>query len=148
MALVGFSDDLWSPFFNEWPGAAGALSQRSERGPSLRNIPLDVVEKEQAFEIKADVPGVDKKDIKLSVDGDVLSLSVQKSQAKEDKKQDEKGKLKYHRTERSSTWVQRSLRLPESADLSKISAKYADGVLQMEVPKSEEKTRTHSVQIE
>ena len=44
MALVGFSDDLWSPFFNEWPGAAGALSQRSERGPSLRNIPLDVVE--------------------------------------------------------------------------------------------------------
>jgi HSP20 family molecular chaperone IbpA len=51
----------------------------------------------------------------------------------QDKKQDEKGKLKYHRTERSSTWVQRSLRLPESADLSKISAKYADGVLQMEV---------------
>ena len=51
----------------------------------------------------------------------------------QDKKQDDKGKLKYHRTERSSTWVQRSLRLPESADLSKISAKYADGVLQMEV---------------
>jgi hypothetical protein len=51
MALVGFSDDLWSPFFNEWPGAAGALSQRSsERGPSLRNIPLDVVEvRFQAF---------------------------------------------------------------------------------------------------
>ena len=40
-------------------------------------------QKEQAFEIKADVPGVDKKDIKLSVDGDVLSLSVQKTQAKE-----------------------------------------------------------------
>ena len=41
------------------------------------------LQKEQAFEIKADVPGVDKKDIKLSVDGDVLSLSVQKTQAKE-----------------------------------------------------------------
>jgi Hsp20/alpha crystallin family len=51
----------------------------------------------------------------------------------QDKKQDDKGKLKFHRTERSSTWVQRSLRLPESADLSKISAKYTDGVLQMEV---------------
>ena len=50
MALVGFSDDLWSPFFNEWPGAAGALSQRSDREPSLRNIPLDVVEvRFQAF---------------------------------------------------------------------------------------------------
>jgi Hsp20/alpha crystallin family len=42
-----------------------------------------LLQKEQAFEIKADVPGVDKKDIKLSVDGDVLSLSVQKTQAKE-----------------------------------------------------------------
>lgn len=42
-----------------------------------------LLQKEQAFEIKADVPGVDKKDIKLSVDGDVLSLSVQKAQAKE-----------------------------------------------------------------
>lgn len=51
----------------------------------------------------------------------------------QDKKQDEKGNIKYHRTERSSTWVQRSLRLPESVDLSKISAKYTDGVLQMEV---------------
>jgi HSP20 family molecular chaperone IbpA len=41
--------------------------------------------------------------------------------------------VKHHRTERSSTWVQRSLRLPESADLAKISAKYTDGVLRMEV---------------
>ena len=40
-------------------------------------------QKEQSFEIKADVPGVDKKDIKLSVDGDVLSLSVHKTQSKE-----------------------------------------------------------------
>jgi HSP20 family molecular chaperone IbpA len=148
MALVGFSDDLWSPLFNNWPATAGALSQRGDNGLSLRNIPLDVVEKEKAFEIKADVPGVDKKDIKLNVEGDVLSLSVQKTQNKEDKKQDEKGGVKYHRTERSSMFVQRSLRLPESADLSKISAKYTDGVLQMEVPKSEEKTRTHNVQIE
>lgn len=41
--------------------------------------------------------------------------------------------LKYHRTERSSTFVRRSLRLPEHADLSKVSAKYVDGVLQVEV---------------
>lgn len=51
----------------------------------------------------------------------------------QDKKQDGKLNVKFHRTERSSTWVQRSLRLPESANLSKISAKYTDGVLQMEV---------------
>ena len=53
---------------------AGSILMRS------CDVPL---QKEQAFEIKADVPGVDKKDIKLSVDGDVLSLSVQKTQAKE-----------------------------------------------------------------
>jgi hypothetical protein len=43
MALVGFSDDLWSPFFSNW-AASNALSQRGEQGPSLRNIPVDVVE--------------------------------------------------------------------------------------------------------
>lgn len=148
MALAhfgGFSDDLWAPFFGSWP--TGALTQRSE-STGIRGIPLDVVETDKSFTVKADVPGVKKEDIKLNVDGDVLSLSVQKSESKEDKKEDENGKVKYHRTERSSAWVQRSLRLPESADLSKISAKYTDGVLHMEVPKSEEKTRSHTVQIQ
>jgi Hsp20/alpha crystallin family len=52
-------------------------------GSTLMQLCDALLQKEQAFEIKADVPGVDKKDIKLSVDGDVLSLSVQKTQAKE-----------------------------------------------------------------
>ncbi len=41
--------------------------------------------------------------------------------------------IKYHRSERSSTWVRRSLRLPEHADLAKVSAKYTDGVLHVSV---------------
>jgi Hsp20/alpha crystallin family len=55
------------------------------RHPNTARLTLCVhlPQKERAFEIKADVPGVDKKDIKLSVDGDVLSLSVQKTQSKE-----------------------------------------------------------------
>jgi len=97
------------------------------------------------FQIKADIPGVTKQDIKLNVDGDVLSLSVQKAEQKQDKK--EEANWKYHRTERSSTFVRRSLRLPEHADLSKISAKYTDGVLAVDVPKStEERTRTVQIQ--
>lgn len=44
MALsLGFQDDLWAPFFGQWP-ASGAQLQRGEQGLGLRNIPLDVVE--------------------------------------------------------------------------------------------------------
>lgn len=56
----------------------------------------------KAFEVKADLPGVDKKDVKVNVDGDVLSLSVEKSAGTEEKK-DEDG-IKYHRYARSPAY--------------------------------------------
>ncbi len=49
----------------------------------------------KAFEVKADLPGVEKKDIKVNVDGDVLSLAVEKSTGTEDNKEEEG--VKYHR---------------------------------------------------
>jgi HSP20 family protein len=53
------------------------------------------LQKPKSWDITAEIPGVDKKDIKVQVDGDVLSLSVEKSAAKEDKK--EENGVKYHR---------------------------------------------------
>lgn len=150
MALASYNwphDDLLGSFINPFPANVASASHRGSNGEAnIRGIPLDVIEKKNCFEIKADVPGVNKSDIKLSVDGDVLSLSVQKTAAKEDKKEQEGWKL--HRMERSQTWVRRSLRLPEHADLAKVAAKYTDGVLLVSVPKSEEKARSHTVQVE
>lgn len=144
MALTNYnfgSDDLLAPFFGQ------AMAPRSGTDSAgVRGIPLDVIEKPNKFEILADVPGVDKKDIKLTVDGDVMSLTVQKAKSKEDEKVEEG--VKVHRAERSSAFVRRSLRLPEHADLSKVSAKYENGVLRIEVPKADEKQRTRDVQVQ
>jgi HSP20 family protein len=138
------SDPFWPAALLAGSLPTGHLEQRQQQ-PAVRGIPIDVVETADKFQIKADIPGVTKQDIKLNVDGDVLSLSVQKAEQKQDKK--EEANWKFHRTERSSTFVRRSLRLPEHADLSKISAKYTDGVLAVDVPKStEERTRTVQIQ--
>jgi HSP20 family protein len=153
MALTSYNfdgADLFAPFFGGYPSNGGTVAHPRGNGEShasfTRGIPLDVIEKKDSFEIKADVPGVKKSDIKLNVDGDVLSLSVQKTESQQDKKEQEG--WKFHRSERSSSWVRRSLRLPEHADLAKVSAKYTDGVLHVSVPKSDERARTRNVQIE
>lgn len=139
MSLIHFSpfeDDLLS-------AALRALNQvpvGSQAGTQLAHtrttgIPLDVKETEKEFELKADVPGVTKSDLKVQVDGDVLTLSVEQSEGKEETK--EKEGVRYHRRERSSNFARRSIRMPETADLGKIHARYQDGVLLLNIQKRE-----------
>lgn len=100
-----------------------------------RSMPLDVVEREDHFECKADIPGVDKNDIQVSVDNNVLSIKVDKKEEKKEEK--EEGGVKWHRYERSQTFNQRALRMPPTADLDNVSAHYENGVLQLKVPKKQ-----------
>ena len=88
---------------------------------------------DKSIDVHADIPGVSKDDIKLDVDKDVLSLSVESK--KENKKDTEENGIKWHHSERSHTFMKRSLRLPETADLENVSAAYEDGVLKVSVPK-------------
>ena len=90
---------------------------------------------EKQIGIKADIPGVKKEDIKLDVDDFVLSVSVTQKEEKEETK--EKDGVQWHHTERSNSFVKRSVRLPETADMESISAEYKDGVLSVSVPKRE-----------
>ncbi|CAK0787818.1 hypothetical protein CVIRNUC_011040 [Coccomyxa viridis] len=139
----GFDDDFFG-----LPLAAmltGAM-RNSDGNVGNRGIALDVKETKNAFEVKADLPGVDKKDIKVNVEGDVLTISHDRSAEKKEKK--EENGIKYHRVERSSAFVQRRMRLPESADMSKVKAAYTNGTLILDIPKAEEKTRTHHIAIE
>ena len=57
--------------------------------------PICELQTPKAFEVKADMPGVDKKDVKVNVDGDVLSLSVEQNASKNEDKEEEG--VKYHR---------------------------------------------------
>jgi HSP20 family protein len=100
---------------------------------------------DKAIEVHADIPGVKKEDIQLDIDNDILSLTVS-SQDKKDVEKEEKG-VKWHHSERSSTFIKRSVRLPESADMANVSAAYQNGVLNVTVPKKEAPNKAKRVTI-
>jgi len=97
---------------------------------------VDVSEDDDAIFIEADIPGVKKEDIKVSMEDNVLSISVERTQSEEEKK---KG---YHRVERSWGSLSRSFTVGENIDAAKIEAKYDNGVLRIVVPKVESTPKT------
>jgi HSP20 family protein len=93
---------------------------------------VDISEQENSFVIKAELPGVDKKDVKITVQNDVLTIKGEKKQESEKKGEN------YHRTERSYGSFQRSFTLPATIASEKIDASYDNGVLILNLPKLEE----------
>jgi HSP20 family protein len=94
---------------------------------------VDVFENEENIIIKAELPGVEKKDIHVDVKDGVLSITGERTYENEVKEE------KYHRKERAFGRFHRSFALPEGLDPEKIDADYKDGVLKVEIPKPEEK---------
>ncbi len=92
---------------------------------------VDVYEKDDRIIVKADLPGVDKKDINVDVKGNVLTLSGERFDEKEVKEE------KTYRRERSFGKFVRTFHLADGIDYEKISAEYKDGVLRLEIPKPE-----------
>ena len=97
---------------------------------------IDVVEKDNAFELTAELPGLDAKNIELSLSDDVLTI---KGEKKEEKTKDR------YVSERRYGSFRRSLQLPASVDPSKIEASYKSGVLSVKLPKSEEAKKKQTV---
>ncbi len=93
---------------------------------------VDFVEHENAFEVHADMPGLDEKDIEVKVANGVLTIKGQKEENKEEKKED------YHLRERRFGSFERSLRVPDSVDADKIEASFKKGVLTVMLPKTAE----------
>lgn len=94
---------------------------------------MDIHETEDAYIVEADVPGLKKDEVHIEVADNVLSI---KGERKEEKEEKEKN---YHRVERSFGSFARSVALPNGFDGSKVSAKFADGVLTVTLPKHEER---------
>lgn len=92
---------------------------------------VDVSEDEEAIYIDADMPGMKKDEVKISMDEDVLTISAERTHEEEQKKKD------YHRVERSYGSMSRSFSLGENVDLENVDAKYDNGVLHIVVPKKE-----------
>ena len=92
---------------------------------------VDITEDDKEYSIKADLPEVEKDNVKVSVNNGMLVLSGEHKFEKEDKNK------KYHRVERSYGSFVRSFALPEDTDPAKISADFKNGVLIVRVAKSE-----------
>ena len=121
-----FSRFLDDPFFR-----IGRMDEDANLG--LWNPAVDLYEKDDQFVIKAELPGVDKNDIKVDLKDGVLTLSGERAYDNEVKEEN------YYRKERSYGKFQRVFTLPADVDTDKISAEFKTGVLRIEVPKPEEK---------
>ena len=98
--------------------------------PALK-MRIDVSEKDDAYQVKADIPGVKKEDINVRIDGNVVQIDAEVKREKETKGNGDK----VLRSERYWGTVSRTFSLAQDVDDSKVQAKYADGVLSLELPK-------------
>ena len=92
---------------------------------------MDVSETDKEFKISAELPGMDEKDIDVSVSHEVLTIKGEKKAEKEEKKPN------YFRTERSYGTFQRSIPLPAEVEKDQVKATFKKGVLNIVLPKSE-----------
>ncbi|MEJ5300018.1 MAG: Hsp20/alpha crystallin family protein [Thermodesulforhabdaceae bacterium] len=101
---------------------------------------FDVSETEEHIIVKADLPGVDVKDLDISIVGNVLTVKGEKKQEKEEKNES------YHRIERSYGSFSRSITLPAEVNPEAVEAVYRDGVLKLTIPKAE-KSKPKKIEI-
>ena len=117
-------DDLFKGFFLKPISFEGTQ-------PTQMRMKLDVTENDTAYTIHAEIPGVKKEDIKVSVDGNQVSISAEVKREKDVKKDN-----KIVHSERYYGSVARSFTLAHDVDDKAANAKYADGLLELTLPKS------------
>ena len=98
--------------------------------PSASQIKIDVSENDQAFTVRAEIPGVNKQDIHVSVDGSIVTLSAEIRQHDAEREGE-----KLLRSERYYGSVSRSFQLPAEVDEAQSKARYENGILLLSLPK-------------
>ncbi len=118
-------DDFFKPW-NEWFDNGGLLGR-------VMNVPaVNITEQKDEYIVSLAAPGLKKEDFNISMDGNMLTISSEKEENKEEKDK------KFNRKEYSYSSFSRSFTLPEEINKEKIEAKYEDGVLKISLPRKEE----------
>ena len=130
-ALVSRSG-LFDDFLKDFAPAFYVRPLHGDALPEPSQIKIDVKEDDAAYTVHAEVPGVPKEDIHISIDGNVVSLRAEVRQHDE-KKEGEK----VLRSERYYGAVARSFQLPVDVDATQAKAKYDNGVLTLTLPKKQ-----------
>jgi HSP20 family protein len=125
-------NDFFKPW-NEWFDNAGLFGR-------IMNIPaVNISEHKDQYQVSLAAPALKKEDFNIDVDGNMLTLSSEKEENKEDKK--------FTRREYSYSSFSRSFTLPEEISKEKIEAKYEDGVLKISLPCREEAKKSSAKHI-
>jgi HSP20 family protein len=123
-------DRLFDDFLTGWPTFPSL--GRTLAAPEVITPALDIKETEKELVVKADLPGIDDKDVQLTIRDGILTLRGEKKSERKDEREN------YHLVERSYGSFQRSIRLPESVDEDKAQARFDKGVLTVTLPKRPE----------
>jgi HSP20 family protein len=126
-----FGDDFWQRPFRSLAGLERGWPQKFVTTPAV-----DVAETDKAYEITAELPGIDQKNIEVNVAKGGLTIKAEKKEETEEKKKD------YYVSERRYGSFQRYFGLPEGVDADKIEATFKNGVLQVTLPKTAESQKT------
>jgi HSP20 family protein len=140
-------DRLFDGFLGMRPGVSRWLDPRLWEplsGALCSGLPAaDVSETDAAYLVKLDVPGVETKDIEVSVSDDALTVRAESAGEREEQRES------FHVSERHRGTWQRSFRLPAEADADRIEARHANGVLELVLPKSEAaRSRQRKIEIQ
>lgn len=127
-------DEMFNRMFDDW------LSPRMA-GEARGGAPaVDVIDKDNAIVVRADLPGLTEKDIQVSVENGMLTVRGSRQEEREAKEED------YYRLERWSGSFSRTLPLPTGIDPDKIKATFKNGVLEIHVPKSQQAGKNIQIQ--
>lgn len=130
-------EDMVNRMFGDFRGEAGL-----EKSTGISTPSFNMFKDGNDMVIEASVPGFDKKDIKVELRDDLLTIKGEQKEETEKKEKD------YYHREFSSSSFSRSVRLPEKVKPEDFKAKYKDGILEIRVPAGESETQTHSIRIE
>ena len=125
-SAFGNMDRLFDEFFS------GSQSQNGD-AEACWSPRIDVREEENGYLVEADLPGLTKEDITITMDENVLSISGERKVEKEESDK------RVYRRERLSGKFSRALSFPNDVQSESISAAFKDGVLRIEIPKTEQK---------
>jgi HSP20 family protein len=148
MNLQGEIDRLFDDFARGLalpvPGGGLRMSEPLRRLAPEPTMPVrvNVSESDNAYEIEAELPGVDEKDVDVTVSDGILTISGEIKEAKEEKRKD------YRIVERAYGAFRRSFALPENVEEDKIEAKFSKGILRVTLPKRQGQPNANEKKIE
>jgi HSP20 family protein len=137
-------DDFFGSFFDEMERLfedfwGDSLIDTPSTG--TRRFSVDISEKDDSFIVEAELPGINEDDLEVKLDRDILTISAEKEEENEEEDKN------YYRREIRSGRFERRFRLPDNIDKESIKADLKDGILKIDLPKTEESKEVKKIDI-